>query len=87
LRMLVEAGLTPYEALATGNVNVAKFLQEEDSFGTIAPGQRADLVLLEANPLADVGNLRQIAGVMLQGRWLSQADLKAGLEDIAARNR
>jgi imidazolonepropionase-like amidohydrolase len=87
LRMLVEAGLTPYEALATGNVNVAKFLGEEDSFGTIAPGQRADLVLLEANPLADVSNFRQTAGVMLNGRWLPQAELQAGLDAIAARNR
>jgi imidazolonepropionase-like amidohydrolase len=87
LRMLVEAGLTPYEALASGNVNVAKFLGEEDSFGTIAPGQRADLVLLEANPLADVSNFRQTAGVMLNGRWLPQAELQAGLDAIAARNR
>jgi imidazolonepropionase-like amidohydrolase len=87
LRMLVEAGLTPYEALATGNVNVAKFLGEEDEFGRVAVGQRADLVLLEADPLADVGNFRRRAGVMLNGRWLPAAELQAGLEEIAARQR
>jgi imidazolonepropionase-like amidohydrolase len=87
LRMLVEAGLTPYQALATGNVNVAKFLGEEDEFGTVAVGQRADLVLLEANPLEDIRNFSQRAGVMLGGRWLPAAVLRAGLEEIAQRHR
>jgi hypothetical protein len=86
LRMLVEAGLTPYEALATGNLNVAKFLGEEDQFGAVAVGQRADLVLLNANPLADVGHFRELAGVMLHGRWLPAAELQEGLEEIAARH-
>jgi imidazolonepropionase-like amidohydrolase len=83
----VEAGLTPYQALATGNVNVAQFLGEEDRFGTVAVGQRADLVLLEANPLQDVSNFMQRAGVMLNGRWLPKSELEAGLEEIAARHR
>lgn len=87
LRMLVEAGLTPYQALATGNVNVAQFLGEEDRFGTVAVGQRADLVLLEANPLEDVGNFRRRAGVMLNGRWLPEKEIQAGMEEIAARHR
>jgi imidazolonepropionase-like amidohydrolase len=87
LRMLVKAGLTPYQALATGNVNVAKFLGEEDEFGTVAVGQRADLVLLEANPLEDIRNFSQRAGVMLGGRWLPAAVLRAGLEEIAQRHR
>jgi imidazolonepropionase-like amidohydrolase len=87
LRMLVEAGLTPYEALATGNVKVAAFLGEEDVFGTVAVGQRADLVLLEANPLAEIGNFRQLAGVMLNGRWLPASELRTRLEEIAAKYR
>jgi imidazolonepropionase-like amidohydrolase len=86
LRMLVEAGLTPYEALATGNLNVAKFLGEEDQFGRVAAGQRADLMLLDANPLDDVSHIRALAGVMLHGRWLPAAELQAGLEEIAARH-
>jgi imidazolonepropionase-like amidohydrolase len=86
LGMLVEAGLTPFEALATGNVNVATFLGEQDEFGRVAVGLRADLVLLEANPLADVGNFSRRAGVMLNGRWLPEAELQAGLEEIAGRH-
>lgn len=86
LRMLVAAGLTPYEALATGNVNVARFLGEADTFGMVKAGMRADLVLLDANPLADIANATQIAGVMVNGRWLSARELAAGLEQIAERN-
>jgi imidazolonepropionase-like amidohydrolase len=85
LRLLVEAGLTPYEALATGTVNVARFLGEERAFGRVAVGHRADLLLLAANPLEDVGNLRQPLGVMLNGRWLPAEELQARLEEIAAR--
>jgi hypothetical protein len=44
-------------------------------------------VLLEANPLADISNFSQTAGVMLNGRWLPQAELQAGLDAIAARNQ
>ncbi|CAN5212706.1 amidohydrolase family protein [soil metagenome] len=72
LRLLVEAGLTPYEALRTGTVEPARFLGAADAFGTIAEGHEADLVLLEANPLEDIDNASRIAGVMLRGRWLSR---------------
>ena len=47
-------------------------------------GKRADLVLLEANPLEDITNTRQIAGVMIQGRWLSRAELQERLDELAA---
>lgn len=87
LRLLVDAGLTPYEALLTGTRNVARFLGEEERFGAVAPGRRADLILLEADPLADVANVRRRAGVMVNGRWLSEADIQAGLVAIAERYR
>lgn len=87
LRLLVDAGLTPYEALLTGTRNVARFLGEEERFGAVAPGRRADLILLEADPLADVANVRRRAGVMVNGRWLSEADIQAGLAAIAERYR
>jgi imidazolonepropionase-like amidohydrolase len=86
LRLLVESGLTPYEALATGTVNVARFLGEEREFGRVAEGHRADLLLLAANPLDDVANVRQRVGVMLGGRWLPEEDLQARLEEIAVRH-
>lgn len=87
LRMLIAAGLTPYDALATGSLNVARFLGEEQEFGTVAVGRRADLILLEANPLEDIAHLQRRAGVLLAGRWLPEEELQAGLDRIAARHQ
>jgi len=87
LRILVESGLTPYQALLAGTRNVARFLGEEERFGTVAPGRRADLILLEADPLADVANVQRRAGVMVNGRWLSEERIQAGLAAIAERYR
>jgi imidazolonepropionase-like amidohydrolase len=74
LKALVMAGLTPYHALRTGTVNVGIYFGTSDT-GTIATDKRADLVLLDANPLEDVGNSSRIAGVMLKGRWMSKSDI------------
>lgn len=84
LRMLVAAGLTPYQALATGTRNPAVFLGAEDEFGTVAVGRRADLILLEANPLDDVAHVRRRAGVMLRGRWLPESEIRQRLDALAA---
>jgi imidazolonepropionase-like amidohydrolase len=86
LRMLVEAGLSPYEALATGTRNAAVYFGTED-WGTIAPGRAADLILLEANPLTDIGNAARQAGVMVRGRWLPAAEIAARLDAVAAAVR
>jgi imidazolonepropionase-like amidohydrolase len=86
LRYLVQAGLTPYQALSTGTGEVARFLGTPDDFGTVEPGRRADLILIEGDPLKDVANLRRRAGVMIGGRWLPAAEIKAGLAAIAARH-
>ena len=75
LRNLVEAGLTPYEALAAATRNAAAYLGT-DEFGTIEIGKRADLLLLDSNPLADVAHAQQIVGVMARGRWFSVAQLQ-----------
>ncbi len=71
---LVAAGLTPYEALRAATANAAEFLGERTR-GTIAVGQDADLLLLDADPLKDIANTRRIAGVMLGQRWMARADL------------
>ncbi len=84
LEILVEAGLTPYQALRTATVEPARFLGREHEFGRIAPGQRADLVLLAANPLADIRTLAEPRGVMLRGRWLPRDSLDAMLADLRA---
>jgi imidazolonepropionase-like amidohydrolase len=84
LEELVGVGLTPYEALQTSTTHPMEFLGQLDEAGTIEVGKRAELVLLEANPLEEITNTRKIAGVMLQGRWLPQAELQQGLDDMTA---
>lgn len=86
LRYLVQAGLTPYQALSTGTREVARFIGTPEDFGTVEPGRRADLILVEGNPLRDVANVGRRAGVMVGGRWLSKAEIEAGLAAIAARH-
>lgn len=83
---LVEAGLSPYEALVTGTRNPAEYLGVPGSFGTIEVGKRADLVLLDANPLEDIANVQRVAGVMAAGRWLPRDTIDARLEELAARH-
>lgn len=87
LRMMVAAGLSPYEVLATGTRKAAGYFGTPDAFGTVAPGRRADLILLEANPLEDVGNVRRRVGVMVAGRWLPEAEIRRELQAIEARMR
>ena len=78
LAFLVEAGLTPYEALATGTTAVAEYLGSNT--GMVAVGRDADLVLLDANPLEDIAVTKRIHGVMLRGTWHSAAALKDRLD-------
>ncbi len=82
LGYLVAAGLTPYEALRTGTVYPAEFFGQERVFGTVETGKDADLVLLDANPLDDIGNAKRIHGVMLRGRWLGRNDLNEILANL-----
>jgi hypothetical protein len=82
LELLHDAGLTPYEALRTATVVPAAFLGKAEEFGTIAVGRRADLLLVDGNPLEDLRTLRQPVGVMVRGRWLSREHLNAGLEAL-----
>jgi imidazolonepropionase-like amidohydrolase len=86
LELMVESGMTPYEVLRTGTVNVAAFLGLEDVAGTLEVGRRADLMLLDANPLEDISAVRRNSGVMIDGRWLSRALIEARLASIAAKH-
>jgi imidazolonepropionase-like amidohydrolase len=81
LKYLVDSGLTPYQALLTGTVNVAKYLNLTDA-GTIKAGAVADLVLINGNPLTDITNTKKVEGVMVQGRWLSKSEIELGLKKI-----
>lgn len=87
LRRMEEAGMRPYEILATGTRAVGEYFRAQDTFGLVAPGHRADLLLLDADPLADVGNVSRIAGVMARGRWLPREEMDRRLEEIAAAHR
>ncbi len=82
LELYVAAGLTPYEALATGTRDVARFLGLET--GRIEVGQLADLVLLDENPLEDIRNLTRVHGVMLGGRWHSKRVLLQKLDELCS---
>jgi hypothetical protein len=83
LESLVASGLSPYQALETGTRNVAVFLGTLRETGTVERGKRADLVLLDANPLADIRNTTKRAGVMVRGRWLPKSEIDARLEQVA----
>ncbi len=79
LRILVEHGFTPYEALQTATVNAAYAIEKmtgDGDFGTIEAGKRADLVLVSGNPLQDIMYTRDIQGVMVRGNWLSKDELE-----------
>jgi imidazolonepropionase-like amidohydrolase len=82
-----DAGMSNFEILKSGTVNVGSYFAKQDAFGTIAPGQRADLVLVNANPLTDISNVSKISGVMVRGRWLDRATLDAGLAKIEAKHK
>ncbi|MEQ9103344.1 MAG: amidohydrolase family protein [Rhodothermales bacterium] len=84
LEYMVNAGMSPYEVLASGTRNVGRYFENEDVFGQVAEGHRADLVLLAANPLDDISAVATQQGVMIRGRWLPQADIQARLAEIEA---
>jgi imidazolonepropionase-like amidohydrolase len=75
LERLVEAGLTPLEALRAATLNPARVLDMTDSLGTVEAGKLADLVLLDADPLADIRNTQKIRAVVANGRLYRRAEL------------
>jgi hypothetical protein len=83
LRILTENGFTPFQAIATGTVDASKVIEAmtgENNFGTIEVGKRADLILVNGNPLEDVKNIKNIQGVMAAGRWYSNQTLDTMIE-------
>lgn len=83
LEYMVRAGLSPFEALSMGTRNAAEFFDAEEDWGTVEEGTVADLILLEANPLDDITNLWEQAGVMVRGSWLSATEIQERLDTIA----
>jgi len=84
LQELVNDGLTPFQVLQAATVIPARYFRKSSEFGTIETGKRADLVLLEQNPLKNIANTRAISGVMLRGQWLLKEELSQHVEKIPA---
>jgi imidazolonepropionase-like amidohydrolase len=83
MQAMADAGMTPYEILETGTKNVGDYFRGQDNFGTVGVGQRADFILTNSNPLEDVANVADRAGVMVRGRWLSEESIQERLAEIA----
>jgi len=83
MRGMSLAGVSPQQILGEATREVARYFGAEQEFGSVAPGQRADLLLLNGNPLSDLANVGRRAGVMVSGRWLPEAEIQARLERIA----
>lgn len=84
MEAMTAAGLPPLTVLQAATRNAAASFGESDQWGSVAPGQRADLLLLNANPLQDVKLTRALVGVMVRGQWLPRTELDSRLEQAAA---
>ncbi|MXX96463.1 MAG: amidohydrolase family protein [Rhodothermaceae bacterium] len=82
LKRMVDAGMSNYAILDSGTRAVGEYLAHKDTFGTISEGSRADLILVDGNPLDDLAKLKELSGVMVRGNWLSRADIQVRLESI-----
>jgi imidazolonepropionase-like amidohydrolase len=80
-----EVGMAPYDVLVSGTRAIAAFYDQEDEFGTVQEGRRADLILVNGNPLDDVANASDIAGVVVRGRWLAADEIQARLDELTAQ--
>jgi imidazolonepropionase-like amidohydrolase len=87
LRTLNEAGLSTYAVLESATRNPAEFFGTLKTTGTIEKGKRADLILLDANPLESISNTERRAGVMLKGKYYTQAEMNKWLDEIAPKFR
>ena len=87
LQLLVEAGLTPLSALRAATIDAARALHREHALGTIEAGKFADLVILGANPVEDIKNASNIAGVVVKGKFFARPALDQLLRQLEAEAR
>jgi hypothetical protein len=85
LELYVKAGMSPMDALRTATANPARFLGREKDLGTVESGKLADLVLLDANPLDDINNVRKISALIYDGAYFDRAALDGMLANIERR--
>lgn len=86
MQELREIGLSPLDVLRAATLNARRLFAPALGSGAVRPGELAELVLLQADPLADIRNARAVAGVVVQGRWISREDLEARLAGYAPRS-
>ena len=82
---MVQAGVPIYAVLEAATKNPAAYFGQEAEFGMVEVGKRADLILVEGNPLEDIRNVHRQAGVMVRGRWLSKDEIQRRLDEIARK--
>jgi imidazolonepropionase-like amidohydrolase len=82
MRAMALSGISPFDIYVTGSRNVARYFNREQEVGTVTAGKIADLVLVDADPLATVANFEKQTGTMLRGRWHPRADLLAKAKSI-----
>jgi len=87
LPLMKKAGMSNYEILRSGTYNVGLYFSDKDDFGTIQAGKRADMILLNGNPLEDLTVLKDHSGVMVQGRWFSRSFIDEKLDRIEQEYR
>ena len=87
LAAMVRGGMTPSAALQTATINPARYFGLEQTAGSVASGRRADLVLLDDNPLADIASVRHIRGVIIAGRLLDREALDKALAGVKAASQ
>ena len=90
IQVMADAGMSNQAILESGTATVSRYVRDhlrlDGDFGTVAVGNRADLVLLGSDPLDDLANLTDRVGVMVRGRWVSRAEIDEGLRRIAAKH-
>jgi len=84
LQSMKASGMSNFAILESGTRNVGEYFANSDNFGQVKEGMRADLILIDANPLSDITNIRKISGVMTRGRWLDRKMIDQRLARIAA---
>jgi len=83
MKRMLDAGMSPYEVIKSGTQNVGTYFKSQDTFGTVAVGGRADLILVDANPLENLANIARRSGVMVKGRWMTESEIQSRLAKIA----
>ena len=86
MKRMTDAGMSTYDIIKSGTSSVGQHFKSQDNFGIVAIGNRADLILVDANPLEDLENIGRLSGVMVRGRWLPQSEIQTRLDQIANRN-